>query len=257
MLVEEPPETFRPDPKQPRKSFPLDEIQRLADSLRTLGQQQPITATPERIIIAGQRRWMAAKLAELKLLKAIIIDATEAKNRLAQIAENVAREGLKAAELVDAVEEAVGLNPELTGKQLAEMIGISPSVLTKLRAIAADPIARTALADGRLNGISDAYLIAKAAPDEKARLLALRMSGATRDDLTRKAHKPRQHGEKVSRLAISLPGGVSVTLAGKEMDIEQTIEHLAECLKAARKARDEGISAKVWSQTMREKAVKL
>jgi ParB family chromosome partitioning protein len=199
---------------------------------------------------------MAAKLAGLKLLKAIIIDATEAQNRLAQLAENVAREGLKATELVDAVEECVALNPAKPGKQLADMIGISPPELSKVRAIAADPVARAALADGRLNGISEAYLVAKAEPNEKARLLALRMSGATRDDLTRRARKPIQQEGRITRLAISLPGGISVTLAGKEMDIEQAIEHLAECLKQARKARDEGLSAKSWSQGMRDKAGK-
>jgi ParB family transcriptional regulator, chromosome partitioning protein len=256
MYIEEPPEHFRPDPNQPRKCFPQNVIQRLADSLLTLGQQQPITATPDRIIISGQQRWLAAKLAGLKLLKAIIVDATEAKNRIAQLAENVAREGLKPIEVVDGVEEAAALNPGLTGKQLADMIGISPPELSKARAVAADPVARAALADGRLNGISEAYLVAKAEPDEKARLLTLRESGATRDDLTRKARTPRRQGEKVTRLAISLPGGVSVTLAGKEMDLEQTIEHLAECIKAARKARDEGLSAKSWAQGMRDKAGK-
>jgi ParB family chromosome partitioning protein len=86
-----------PDPDQPRKHFDQAALEELAESLRTHGQIQPIVVRPvgdRYVLIAGERRWRAAKLANLPTLQANIRRVDAQKAFELAVAENVQRDSL-------------------------------------------------------------------------------------------------------------------------------------------------------------------
>lgn len=96
----------KPDPDQPRKSFDPDALKILASSIKTDGLLQPITVRSvngHAVIVTGERRYRATKLAGLKTIKAILHEgADDAVIRgLHQVAENEIRQGLNHMELAE------------------------------------------------------------------------------------------------------------------------------------------------------------
>ncbi|MBB5211753.1 ParB/RepB/Spo0J family partition protein [Microbulbifer hydrolyticus] len=120
---------------QPRRDFPQESLQELADSIRAQGIMQPIVVRPvgERKyeIIAGERRWRAAQLAGLEKVPALIREVTDEAAIAMALIENIQREDL------NPVEEAVALKRlqdefELTQQQVAEAVGKSRTAVTNL-----------------------------------------------------------------------------------------------------------------------------
>jgi len=120
---------------QPRRDFPQESLQELADSIRAQGIMQPIVVRPigERKyeIIAGERRWRAAQLAELEKVPALIRDVADEAAIAMALIENIQREDL------NPVEEAIALKRlqdefELTQQQVAEAVGKSRTAVTNL-----------------------------------------------------------------------------------------------------------------------------
>ena len=95
-----------PNPGQPRQDFDPEELQSLADSIALHGVVQPLTVREVSNgyyqIIAGERRWRAARIAELKEIPAVIIDADDRKVMELALIENLQRQDL------NPVEEALG-----------------------------------------------------------------------------------------------------------------------------------------------------
>ena len=90
-----------PNIKQARKEFNYKKLEELAESIKTFGVVQPIIVAKKDThyeIIAGERRWRASKLANLKTIPAIIKDDEELENVHISIIENVQRENLNAIE---------------------------------------------------------------------------------------------------------------------------------------------------------------
>ena len=133
--------------RQPRRTFPDDELQELATSIRALGVVQPIVVRPLHEtpadegssaptgvrfeLIAGERRLRAAKLAGLEYIPALVRPADEIASLEIALAENVAREDL------NAIEEALAyaaLADEfgLTHERIAELVGRSRVSVTNL-----------------------------------------------------------------------------------------------------------------------------
>lgn len=120
---------------QPRRDFPQESLQELADSIRAQGIMQPIVVRPvgehRYEIIAGERRWRAAQLAELDKVPALIRDVSDEAAIAMALIENIQREDL------NPVEEAVALKRlqdefELTQQQVAEAVGKSRTAVTNL-----------------------------------------------------------------------------------------------------------------------------
>lgn len=202
------------DPDQPRKAFDDESLARLADSLASRGQLQPIRVrhkpgSPGRyLIVAGERRWRAAKLAELPELDAILSvtghsQTREPESLLAdQVAENVAREDLAPMDLARAlaVLEAAGW----TQRRIAEECGLSTSAVTRSLALLALPESVQAhVAEGRIPPAT-AYEISKAPTPEDRSEIASR---AVLCDMTRAAvvEAVRQVNEPPARRP-DLPG---------------------------------------------------
>lgn len=131
-----------PDPDQPRRHFDAQALQELAESLRSVGQLQPIivvrAGTRYRLHV-GERRWRASRLAGLETIRALVRHtALEARaTRIAQIVENEQRADLLTSELVEAVR---ALRAEgLKSVEIATALSKTPARISELAALAEAP----------------------------------------------------------------------------------------------------------------------
>lgn len=118
--------------KQPRKNFDEEKILQLANSIKQHGVIQPIILRKEDdyyIIVAGERRWRAAKLAQIKEIPAIIMELTSNQVLEISLIENIQREDLNPIEEALAYKKLIEeLN--LTQEKLADRIGKSRVAVT-------------------------------------------------------------------------------------------------------------------------------
>ena len=123
---------IKPNASQPRKTFDQDALQELADSIKTYGVIQPVLLRPAAKgyeLVAGERRWRAARLAGLKSIPAIVRDLTERQNAFYALIENMQREDLDAIEEAEGIQEIIG-NYGLTQEEAAGVVGKSRSYVT-------------------------------------------------------------------------------------------------------------------------------
>ena len=155
-----------PNPEQPRQDFDQEELDALAESIRLHGILQPLTVreTGEGYyqIIAGERRWRAARLAELSEVPAIVVEADNKKAMELALIENLQRQDL------NCVEEALGYQSliqefGLTQEQTASRVGKSrPAVANALRLLTLDDQVLEMLRSGSLTaGHAKAVLMLK------------------------------------------------------------------------------------------------
>lgn len=124
------------NPDQPRKIFDEDALKELSDSIKVHGVIQPIIVkkVDDRfVIIAGERRWRASRLAGLKTIPCIIRDYTEQEISEIAIIENLQREDLNPIESAKAIKNLIS-QYDLTQDEVADKIGKSrPAVANTLR----------------------------------------------------------------------------------------------------------------------------
>ena len=143
-----------PNPDQPRQDFDEEELQMLADSIAEHGIIQPLTVreTPTGYyqIIAGERRWRAARLANLSDVPVVIMEADDKKAMELALIENLQRQDL------NPVEEAMGYRTlmevhGLTQDEAAKRVGKSrPAVANALRLLGLCPEVLEKLREGKL-----------------------------------------------------------------------------------------------------------
>ncbi len=257
-ITMKPIEFCKPDPVQAKRHAGTDAHRQLTESVRRLGILQAPGVRPSGEAVWGTGRILAAIAAGCKEIPVVILDKpmTEAEFRALTLTENLIRSDPTPIEQVDGVEEYAQLNAGVPNKELAERLSLNASVVTRLRTIAACPIAHRALAEGKLKGISDAYAVAKAPEAEKAGLLALRQAGASRDAIEQAARKSRVRGTpaiRLSRVKIAMPRGASVLISGRDLSMPEVVELLTETLKEARKAAEQ-YDVKTFQSMMRDKA---
>jgi ParB family chromosome partitioning protein len=101
-LVQLPLELIHPSARQPRRRFEAEATAGLAESIRAQGMLQPVVVRPRRSggfeLIAGERRWRAAREAGVATLPALVREADDRESLLLALVENVAREQLSAVE---------------------------------------------------------------------------------------------------------------------------------------------------------------
>ena len=126
-----------PNPDQPRQDFDPEELQSLADSIALHGVVQPLTVREVSSgyyqIIAGERRWRAARIAELREIPAVIIEADDKKVMELALIENLQRQDLNPVEEAmgyQTLMEVYGLTQEDTAKQVGKS---RPAVANALR----------------------------------------------------------------------------------------------------------------------------
>lgn len=125
-----------PNPYQPRRIFRDDELEELAESVRQVGVLQPIVVRPvdgRYQIIAGERRWRAARLAGLPTIPAVVRPMEDHDAAVAALVENLQRSDLSFWEEAAGYERLLA-EFGMTQEQLAAAIGKSqPTVANKLR----------------------------------------------------------------------------------------------------------------------------
>ena len=123
---------IEPDPDQPRKTFDDETLAELASSIAEHGLIQPIAVRPKvsggYLIVAGERRWRACRMAGLTEAPVVVKDVTDEQAMEIALVENLQREDL------DPVEEAMGIRElmtrcDLTQEQAARKLGKSRSAL--------------------------------------------------------------------------------------------------------------------------------
>jgi len=129
--------TIRPNPYQPRSEFDPKEIESLAESLKKDGLLQPVVVRPAGAgfyqLVAGERRWRAAKLAGLARVPVIIREVEDKKMLELALVENIQRRDLNPMEKARAFRQLMTLNG-WTQEQLADSLGMGrPTVANFLR----------------------------------------------------------------------------------------------------------------------------
>ena len=210
---------------QPRKHFDDAALADLADSIREHGIIQPLTvrklASGYYQIIAGERRWRAARLAGLTQVPAIVIEADDRKAMELALIENLQREDL------NPIEEAEGYKTlietyHMTQEDAAATVGKSrPAVANAMRLLTLDESVREAVKDGRLSaGHARALLPLPAARQREALVKRLTTEKKEREpsieEITHKLHAHIAEEE----LAQSLGRGVKIVAGRKKGRIE-------------------------------------
>ena len=142
--------TIEPNPDQPRRDFDPEELEELAESIRTHGIIQPLTVREMHNgyyqIIAGERRWRASRLAELAEVPVVVVEADDKKAMELALIENLQRTDLNPVEEAmgyDALIREYGMTQEEAAARVGKsrpavanalrLLGLSQPVLDKLR----------------------------------------------------------------------------------------------------------------------------
>lgn len=205
-----PTEELTPNRMQPRKAFDEGELLALSESLKQHGFLQPITVrradslpfpedlqSPAFEIIAGERRWRAARLAGMEKVPCIIRKADKEESAYLALIENLQRKELGYFEEAEALRNLL-LMTDYTQAQLAEKLSISPSALSnKLRLLSLPESQRRLLREAGL-GERHARAFLKIRDDDRRREAILQ---AAKEGLTAKAAEAladRMSGEQTA-----------------------------------------------------------
>ena len=160
---------IKPNLKQPRRQFDPEDENALAESIRRHGVLQPVLVTPSAtqpgtfVLVAGERRWRAARKVGLPEIPVTIVAADAQHQVELALVENLQRTDLKPLERADAYQSLID-DFGMTQAQIATAVGVSRSTVTNtLRLQKLDAEMRQALAEGRISeshartlaGISD------------------------------------------------------------------------------------------------------
>ena len=145
---------IKPNKDQPRKTFNEEKLKDLANSIKENGVIQPLIIRKAQNgyeLVAGERRWRAARIAEIKKVPCIIRDFDEKQNMIVAIIENMPRENL------DPIEEALGLNEmikrfEFTQEQVSNALGKSRAyIANSLRLLKLPEKIQNMIIEGRIS----------------------------------------------------------------------------------------------------------
>lgn len=217
-----------PNPDQPRHDFDEEELQALADSIEEHGIIQPLTVrelgTGYYQIIAGERRWRAARIANLQEIPVVIMEADDKKAMELALIENLQRQDL------NPVEEALGYRSlmqdyGLTQEDAARQVGKSrPAVANALRLLSLSPEVLDRVRSGALS------------------------AGHARAVLTLKTEKKQQEAaQKIIALGLSvrqaemLCKNMSKEAAPKKEAPVLKVDYVAECEKQLSKHLGRGV----------------
>ena len=148
---------IEPNPNQPRKKFDQQALEELAESIRLHGIITPITVRPGDKngyyqIIAGERRWRAARLAGLKEIPAMVLEAHESEVMELALIENLQRQDLNPIEEAEGYEllmQQFGMTQEEVAHRVVKS---RPAVANALRLLALPDEVRTMVSEGKLSG---------------------------------------------------------------------------------------------------------
>jgi ParB family chromosome partitioning protein len=237
-------ERITADPDQPRKTFPDEEIDRMADSLRTRGMLQPIRTRWDAdlarwVIVAGERRFRAARRAGWTEVPCVTVDAplTRTEILMDQLIENSLREDLPPLEQAGAFKALMDAN-SWSARRLAEELHIShQTVIRALGLLKLPDDVRDHVERGELSPRAAAEIATLDQPEDQRTIAGLAVSeGLNRDqvvDVVKAKKAGRPAPEKPARRVINLGDGNKVAIEGPAVGAGD--EAVAELLVKARK----------------------
>lgn len=153
-LREIPVEQIVPNPRQPRTDFDVGSIESLAASIRQAGLMQPIMVRRVKSgfeLVAGERRWRAAKLIGLRVIPAIIRDLSDESSAELALIENVHREDLNPMDRALALRR-LSIDFGLTHQDVADRVGLDRASVTNLLRLAElDPATADLVRSGKIS----------------------------------------------------------------------------------------------------------
>lgn len=256
-------EWFRPDERELARHDDPEKTRLLGENMRANGQLQAVGATEDGGMIFGHGRWLAAKSAGIKNLEVKLypVSLSETQVKLIRAAENLQRKDLTGHQKWLLCADLMVGNASWQMKDLAEHLHLDPSMVTRLLSPSkCIPAWQDALAAGTA-GISDCYAASKLPQKDQAELLVQKLSGASRDQIEQSGRQKRSgtaSAIRVVRIKCPLPSGATVTVSGSAegLSLEEMIEALAELLKEARRANEQGIDGKTFAAVCRDKAAR-
>ena len=184
---------IEPNREQPRKFFDEESISELSESIKMYGVIQPIVVSKKEgyyAIIAGERRWRAAKQAGLKEIPAIIRDDDDRKNKEISLIENMQREDLNAYEKAAGI-KALMEEYNMTQEEIAKVLGKGrSSIANSVRVLNLSPEVLELAKQGKLTEGHCKALLAITDPKKQLEM-ATRM--IERGDSVRQAEKKIHH----------------------------------------------------------------
>jgi ParB family transcriptional regulator, chromosome partitioning protein len=242
-----PTDRIQPDPDQPREDFDAESLDRLAASLRTRGQLQPIRVRWDEgrgayVIVSGERRWRAAVQAGLPSLTCMVHDAplNAAELLAVQLVENALREDLKPVEQAKAYRKLMELHG-WSGNQLAKELSIDQSGVSRAMSLLDLPEPVQARIDAGELGVRVAADISRL--EDPAEQLALAERAAS-GELTREQVQATVKARKLGKAKAEPPakvefkfddgGKLTVTLPPGMAGMAAVVEMLQRGLKKAR-----------------------
>ncbi len=201
---------FKPDQRELDRHDDPDEIRRLGEDMRANGQLQAVAATEDGRVIFGHGRYLAAPVAGFKTLEVKLWPATlpDTQFKLIRASENLQRKELKGYQKWLLCADLMACNANWQLKDLAEALHLDPSMLTRLLSPSKCIPAWQEALKAEKAGISDCYAASKLPPEEQAELLALKLSGASRDTIEQTGRKKRAMAApavRLSRVKIAMP----------------------------------------------------
>jgi ParB/RepB/Spo0J family partition protein len=130
---------LRPDPEQPRRSFGEERLRALADTIKRQGLIEPIEVDEDWVIITGERRWRAAKLAGLRAVPARVLRGLTPEQKLERrLIENIQHEPLSDLEKAAAIKRLMELG-NYTIPQVSQNVGLSHEEIRRLLSLLEAP----------------------------------------------------------------------------------------------------------------------
>lgn len=218
-MEEIPVSSIMPNPKQPRTVFEENSLEELADSIKSLGLIQPITVKKDSsghyIIISGERRWRACRLAGLETVPVYLREADDQTLHEMALVENIQREDLNAMEIafsLNRLMEECGVTQDAVASRVGKK---RSTVANYLRLLSLPPDVQAAL---KSDTISMGHAKAIASAPEASRTALLKR-------IVKKGLSVRQAEELAKKIAEAAPSGE--VLADDELPDHYTrlVEH--------------------------------
>ena len=213
-----------PNPFQPRRAFPSDKLQELANSIRSSGVVQPVLlrrSNQRYQLIAGERRWRAARLAGLVAIPALVRELGDRDALELALTENLLREDLnpiEAAHGYEVLQQKHGLSHE----EIAARLGLDRSTVTNtLRLLRLPPEVQELISEGKISaGHARAVLGLPESVQGEVALAIVKHGWSVREVENRVAAAGREPAQKPDA---SPPPPLDANLRAAVLELERTL----------------------------------
>ncbi|MGX2984007.1 ParB/RepB/Spo0J family partition protein [Helicobacter sp. 23-1048] len=252
-------ENIKPNPHQPRKTFEASKLQELADSIKEHGLLQPVVVQEgeggEYILIAGERRLRASKLAGLSNIRAVLLDS-DAQKKLRELAliENIQREGLNPIELAQSYQELLQ-EYNITQDELASRIKKSrPQIANTLGLLKLEKFVQDCIIEGKITQGHAKVLVTLSPKDQKLMLdsiLGQKLSVQETESLVRNIKDTQKSQESKNPSKKSTPTTINQSLLKQaknmlaENDFKVSVKNNQLCITFSKNVEIESFIAKI------------